>query len=774
MGGAKHLSRYFRCDVGTMRIRVHLALIATAALLPVILFCAIALNLLLDAERKAAIESLYETSRSTALIIDRELGSAAVALSALAGSPGLNDPDLGGLYRQAKALNHDAASWTVLLDQAGQQLLNTVVPFGAPLPSAQAATARDVQTVLDGGKTMVSDLKRGPISGRLVTTLAMPAGADGGRRYVLGQVFDADYFNRVFAKAHVPAEWTVGIIDRRGNFIARSRKAETMVGQPARPELVRAAASAGTGHLRHKTWEGTDSFDVFTHSDVSGWTVAVAVPADLIESTARHAVMLVALGLVAAILAAAGTAALVSRRLLRAIHGVDASAAALARGEAPTPVVTGIDEMDKLATALAGAGITLMQEKQSRHEVEAERARLLANEQVARQQAEQQNHAKDQFLAMLGHELRNPLSAISGAIAVMKARDASATLNTRAHIIIERQSNHLSHIVDDLLDLSRMSMGKITLNKQPVDLAAVVHAGVDTLHAAGRVGQCDIGVESEPVWIDADRIRLDQIIGNVLGNALKFSPLQGRIDVTVACDATEAIWTVRDFGIGISDDLMPNIFDAFVQGAAQADHTLGGLGIGLNLVRQLVELHDGSIVVTSDGSGTGTTVVVRFPLSQQIGAGALPASARSGAASATHPVTGAPSTVLLIEDNADSREMMAMLLGMLGYHVLEAANGNDGLETARREQPAIAVVDIGLPDVDGYAVARQLRADPRLHGMTLIALTGYGQDADRQRALAAGFDSHLVKPLDMDVLVNTIVSHQAKQGTHAPGNGNLS
>ena len=750
-----------------MRIRAHLALIATATLVPVILFSAISLNLLLDSERKAALRSLHEIARSTALIVDRELGSAEAGLRILAGSPQLASGDLAGFYAQAKNLKTAPGTWTVLFDREGRQVLNTVVPFGTPLPNPGTIARSGVEAVMGSQRTQVSNLLVGPITKAYVTTLGVPVPVDGGHRYVLAQVFDADYFNTVFLQTGLASTWTVAIFDRKGNFIARNRKAETMIGRPARPELVAASNRTTEGEVRHKTWEGVDSFDVYTHSDLSGWTVAVAVPAELVESAARHAVLLSALGLLAAILAAAGTAALVSRRLVESIRGVDASAAALARGEAPALVHTGVEEMDKLSSALAGAGTILMQEKHSRQEAEAERARLLENERIARQLAEQQNHAKDQFLAMLGHELRNPLSAISGAIAVMKARDASAALNTRAHTIIERQSNHLSHIVDDLLDLSRMSMGKITLHKQPLDLAAVVYASVDSLHAAGRVGQCDIGIEAEPVWIDADRTRLDQIIGNVLGNALKFSSLKGRIDLTVACDATDAIWTVRDFGIGIAEELMPNIFDAFVQGAAQSDHTLGGLGIGLNLVRQLVELHDGSITVSSEGLGAGTTVVVRLPLSRAVTAEATAAVQKAPSATTPDPaVPAAMSTVLLIEDNADSREMMSMLLGMLGYQVLEAANGNDGLQLARREQPAIAVIDIGLPDIDGYEVARLLRADIRLQGMTLIALTGYGQDADRKRALAAGFDSHLVKPLDMDVLVNTIVSHQAKQRAH--------
>ena len=749
-----------------MKIRAHLALIAMAALLPVVVFSAVALNLLREAERQSALKSLHETARSTALMIDRDLGSAAAGLRVLAGSPQLVQGDLAAFYRQAAGLTPGADSWTVLLERDGKQIFNTRVPFGTALPGGSPEATKRIARVLESQNPMVSNLVVGPVTKEYLTTIGMPVRLADGRRYVLSQAFSTDYFAGVFERGRIPANWTTAVVDREGNFIARSKNSAAMIGRPARPEVVRATLAGADGELRHATWEDIDAFTVYTRSEVSGWSVLVTAPASVIESAAVRAVQVAALGLLAALLAAAGTAALVSRRLVRAIRSVDASAAALARGEAPLAQASGVAELDSLSSALAGAGTILMHERHSRQEAESERARLLENERIARQQAEQQNTAKDQFLAMLGHELRNPLSAISGAIAVMKARDASAALNTRAHTIIERQSNHLSHIVDDLLDLSRMSMGKIKLTRQPLDLATVVHASVETLQAAGRVGQCDIAVEAEPVWIDADRTRLDQIIGNVLGNALKFSSMRGRIEISVACDATEAIWTVRDFGIGISDELMPNIFDAFVHGVAQEDHALGGLGIGLNLVRQLVQLHEGTISISSAGTGTGTTVVVRFPLSKSI---SVPVVAVPPPAERVEPPSS--STVLLIEDNADSREMMAMLLGMLGYPVLEAANGTDGLNVAAREQPAIAVVDIGLPDVDGYEVARRLRADPVLRGMTLIALTGYGQDADRKRALAAGFDSHLVKPLDMDVLVKTIILHQAKQKAHSDDAG---
>jgi len=414
--------------------------------------------------------------------------------------------------------------------------------------------------------------------------------------------------------------------------------------------------------------------------------------------------------------------------------------------------------MDQLNDALVAAGTVLTEEKTSRMRAEAERQHLLLNEQLARRMAEDQNMAKDQFLAMLGHELRNPLSAISGAISLTNARSATPQLIERAHAIIERQTRHLSHIVDDLLDLSRLSMGKISLNLSTIDLGAVAQACVDALPQNDRAAPVRVHLEQRDVHVAADRTRLEQIIANLLGNALKFTPATGIIDVSVKTEESFGILVIRDSGIGISRELMPFIFDAFVQGVAQSDKSVGGLGIGLNLVRQLVQLHGGSVHVASDGTGKGTTVSVYLPLAVDaavIDIGQLQPDRIDAVASGA---------VLLIEDNDDSREMMASILTLSGFTVIEAANGEDGIRLATERQPEIAIVDIGLPDIDGYEVVRRLRANPLTHAMKLVAFTGYGQQADRQRALQTGFDAHLVKPVDAAVLLSTITGLKAEAG----------
>ena len=367
-----------------------------------------------------------------------------------------------------------------------------------------------------------------------------------------------------------------------------------------------------------------------------------------------------------------------------------------------------------------------------------------------REAAVMQNKAKDEFLAMLGHELRNPLSAISSAATLIGLEGVSADAARRARQIIGRQCQHLSHIVDDLLDLGRVMSGKILLERKRFELSALLGTCMETLAATGRTRDYRISVSSAPVWVDADPNRVEQIITNLLDNALKYTAPGGAIDIGVGMEAHEAVLEVRDTGVGIAPELLPHVFDVFVQGESSLDRAQGGMGIGLALVNQLVGLHGGSIAAHSEGSGRGSRFVLRLPrveeplMSLDL---ALPGSAAQANCSA-----------LIVEDNADGREMMAMLLDSFGTRVLQAADGAEGLQMARMHQPDIALVDIGLPGMDGYEVARRLRADPATCNIRLVALTGYGLHEDQQRALLAGFDLHLVKPVPPDRLREAIAA----------------
>jgi signal transduction histidine kinase len=372
----------------------------------------------------------------------------------------------------------------------------------------------------------------------------------------------------------------------------------------------------------------------------------------------------------------------------------------------------------------------------------------LTREMEERQAAEAKSHAKDEFLAMLGHELRNPLSAISSAASLIGLAGAGPESVARAKQIIQRQSQHLSRIVDDLLDLSRAMSGKILLDRQTLDLSALVSACLDTFKATGRTANYLLKVDLEAAWVDGDPTRLEQIATNLIDNALKYTPPGGTIDIAVADSEDEIVLEVRDTGVGIAADLLPHVFDVFVQGSITLDRAQGGLGIGLALVRRLVELHGGTVAAHSEGASAGSSFAIRLPR-------AAPAPVLPKAAPAALPSQRKPA-ILLIEDNDDGREMMATMLGAYGYPVRHAADGVQGVQMALSFLPDVALVDIGLPGIDGYEVARRLRQGDTTRHIKLIALTGYGLADDQRRVLEAGFDKHLVKPVEIAHLLDAI------------------
>ncbi len=371
-------------------------------------------------------------------------------------------------------------------------------------------------------------------------------------------------------------------------------------------------------------------------------------------------------------------------------------------------------------------------------------ARLYEGERRARNEAEAANLAKDQFLAMLAHELRNPLAPIRSGIYLIGQRLSTDPIVQRARAIIERQLTHLTRLLDDLLDVARITQGRIELVKAPLELATAVSEAVEATRELAEAKGHSVRVElpRAPLRLEADPTRLVQIIGNLLHNAVKYTPAGGTIVVTARPEPDWVVLAVQDTGIGIPSGMLPRVFDLFAQLDASPARSEGGLGIGLTLVRRLVELHGGQVSARSEGVGRGSEFIVRLP------AGVAPASR------GPVPPPCAPRQerrVLVVEDNADAAEMLQIALELGGHRVVLAADGPAGVESARRERPDAVLVDIGLPGFDGYEVARRVRAalGP---AVLLVALTGYGQPEDQQRAVEAGFDVHLVKPIDPEEL----------------------
>jgi signal transduction histidine kinase/ActR/RegA family two-component response regulator len=369
----------------------------------------------------------------------------------------------------------------------------------------------------------------------------------------------------------------------------------------------------------------------------------------------------------------------------------------------------------------------------------AEQKRILEAAQLARAEAESANRAKDDFLAMLGHELRNPLSAITTAVYVL---DKTASLDAKAarvRDVIAGQVGQLARLVDDLLDVTRITAGKITLRLKRVDLSLVVSNALDAVQSTGMTAGYRVAFRGSPTWVNVDEARVQQMLHNLISNAIKFTPSGGEVHVTVSTEDGKAVLRVEDTGIGISADLLPRVFDLFTQGDRGLDRAQGGLGLGLTIVKRLAELHGGSVEAASAGAGRGTVFTVR-----------LPAVTRAPATERVSP-PAAPTRrrrVLLAEDQPDAREMLSVALRSAGHDVFDAADGPGAVAEAARCHPEVAIIDIGLPGYDGYEVARTVRRADGGEAMYLIALTGYGQPEDKQRAEAAGFDLHIVKPVD--------------------------
>lgn len=398
-----------------------------------------------------------------------------------------------------------------------------------------------------------------------------------------------------------------------------------------------------------------------------------------------------------------------------------------------TRVVISYDE-DRRPLQLIGVTMDISDQK----EAERERAAWTQREQAAREEAEAANRAKDEFLAMLSHELRNPLSAIASAVEVLNRTEAGMEVAVRARRIIARQTRHLAHMVDDLLDVTRVISGKVLLSRTRIELSALVKRAATTLDVTGATAQHHMTLQLQEVWIDADVTRMEQVVNNLLNNALKFTPTGGSIDVEVRAEAGEAVLVVRDTGVGIAPEVLPRIFDLFVQGERTLDRRAGGLGIGLTLVRRLLELQGGRITASSTSAGS-------------VFEARLPATAQTEAA---QPPLGlavcSGRRIALIEDNGDALAAMQSMLELEGHSVLTASDGISGLQALLGAQPDVAVIDIGLPGLTGFEVARQSRAAG--YRGRMIALSGYGLERDIGQALAAGFDAHLVKPLDANQL----------------------
>ncbi len=755
----------------TENISSHLFLLVLGTLLPVVLFAAGLAVVQARQERQTFERGMHDRVVAITSAVDAELRATVAALRTLAESQVLRDGELDrfhGVALRVKNLHRDWITVT-LADAAGVQQVNAMLPYGGQsVGTDESASSKEVMRTL---QPAIGSLSAGQRGVQQAFPVRVPVLRAGQLTYVLTAVVDPAAIARIVREQGMLEDWVASVVDSRLLQVARQHQGQVQVGVTVAPAF-RAALTSGAaeGAYRGATLEGTPSYVTWRRSAFSGWSVGIGVPARSVEASAWRLLFFGLLGVVLSLILAVLLARLLARRISKPMVLLAEQARALRRGdfssslqhadvEAPSPPPPSEELPARTAAVVrpdGAKGSTKMvmwelRELQNALDDAAQAMHALGR---ARVQAERDNRAKDEFLAMLGHELRNPLSAIVNATQLLRMRPDGESAR-KAQGVLQRQTTHMTRLVDDLLDASRVSQGKIHLDRRPLDFAALVQRVAAQVVGSSHRHQLDLRLG--PAWVAGDETRLEQVVTNLLSNAVRYWPGGGTIEVMLAGDAERVLLTVRDEGVGISAELLPRVFDLFAQGERGAARSEGGLGIGLTLARRLTELHGGRLDAHSDGEGKGSTFTLTMPTLE-------PPAAPGPATLTADPDAVRRLEVLLVEDNDDGRMMLRQVLEGAGHRVTEAADGPQALERVTAGTFDVALIDIGLPGLDGLEVARRLRRrEPQSATMLLVAISGYGTPQDHARSRTAGFDLHFVKPVNVVDLLDQVQQLQ-RQG----------
>jgi signal transduction histidine kinase/CheY-like chemotaxis protein len=707
-----------------VKLRSNLYLMVAGALAPVVVLAVAAAALLVQHERSTMEQEAIGRTRSAMSAIDAEIRGHLSAMQALAASRALEGGDMRAFYDETRRVLESQPGWlnVGLASADGSQLLDAVRPFGKPVPLTGDMTS--YRLALDSGRPVISDIDVSPAVPQPTVRVRLPVMAQGSARYVLTVPLKPEIFGAVLAAQQLPQGWVIALADRKKRLIGRIPAVP--VGTPVSESFRAAIERSPNGWFAGLTLEGTKTYTPYVTSAMSGWVLGIAIPARAVDAAANRTFVAMAVGIAAALALAVFLGWFMARRIVKPISMLAAAAEATGRGQRREyPDRMPIEELDSLAAALRQSA-RLMLERQD----------LVEREKQALQTSDR---AKDEFLAMLSHELRNPLAALTAAAHVVKLAPPESEAAIKARAVIERQTKHMARLVGDLLDISRVAMGKVGLERERLDLNETLRKLLNVWRASGRLERHELVLDARTAWVYADRARIDQIVSNLLDNAIKFTPAGRRINVSLAEEDEWAVLRVADEGEGLAPGSAERMFGLFVQGERGLDRAAGGLGVGLALVKRLTELHGGTVSGASAGVGRGATFMVKLPAVQPPAPAAQPQPAERPAPP--------PRRVLIVEDNDDMRQMLHEALAFSGHEVREARDGATALAVAAELRPDVALIDIGLPDLDGYEVARRLRAAPGGRRMGLVALTGYGQPEDQRKAFDAGFDAHLTKPV---------------------------
>jgi signal transduction histidine kinase/ActR/RegA family two-component response regulator len=576
---------------------------------------------------------------------------------------------------------------------------------------------------------------------------------------VLSALISPEAIHEVLSRQQVPADWLISIVDGGGRRVARSRGQEATVGRPLTESTQRLLASGDSeGYGVTYSLENERLLTPFSRLRLAGWTAVLGMPTSVAENAAYRSLAFYGGGILLSIVVGTLAAVWVARTIAAPIAGLRRAAEALGRRQTPLPSFeTPIREIREVRGALMAASEQLAKG-------EAEREELLRKERLAREAAEAADRAKDQFMAVLSHELRTPLNAIYGWARMLQGgqlRDAATT--ARAVDAIVRNADMQVQLIDDLLDLARITSGKLRLDVQAVDIHSVVQAGLDSIRPAADAKGIRLRTTIDPAArpIAGDASRLQQVVWNLLMNAVKFTPKGGEVHLGVEYVESSLQIVVSDTGQGIDPALLPQLFERFRQADSSSTRSHGGLGLGLSLVKHLVELHGGTVTGHSEGIGHGATFTVTLPIaaSEPCIEQGLP-KALASAALAGQPAGAILDglRVLVTDDDGDGLAIAEAILTSAGADVRTCLSARAALDVLRLWRPDVLVSDIEMPGEDGYALIRSVRAlDPSQGGKTpAIALTAYGRAQDRMRCLSAGFDLHVPKPVDPHELTSLI------------------
>jgi len=665
--------------------------------------------------------------------VDHELATTIAALQVLTNSLALAKEDYARFYEKAKSAGGILRdSVIVVYDREGHRIMSTAFPYGKTLPRREDMSP--LSPPFTTRRPHVSPLFKSDFDGHGAIAVIVPVIVEDSVRNVVVAGIRPSRLSELLM-AGLPPDWTATVLDQNGLVIGATEGAPELVGSRANPELWsrmhRKIGSAGI--LDGLTEEGEAVMVTFGRSQLSGWSVVVDIPPAAVSGDLHQSLRLIA----AVASAVLGFALLLAwwagRRIARPVTDLQDMAMAMERGELVRSTTTGVEQFDRLSGALEHAAGAI-------HERETKLSASLQALRLAHDELREGQAKKDRFIATLAHELRNPLAPVRTGVQIL-SQSPSAEVASRTLTMMERQLSHMVRMIEDLLDVSRIAGDRLSLRREHAVLQKLIAQAVEGVEPQVRAGGQELVLElpEEPVLAYVDPTRVSQVITNLLQNATKFSAAGDSIRLSMSVEAGVADIRIADSGIGLAPESLDRIFELFYQVPGAHEPMSSGLGIGLSLSRRLVELHGGELTAHSEGVGRGATFVVRLPC--------------SGGAEVPGPVE--PSRrelpwrlrrVMVVDDNHVAADAIGELLRMRGHTVHVAYDGPSALAIAGEHELDVVLLDIGMPGMDGYEVCRALRGMDQLAGTTIVALTGWGADSDRQKALEAGFDGHLTKP----------------------------